>query len=187
MSLDEYIVGLARREHIHMLPEIERAAAALFPDEVLTPEIRVSTVAAEDLESAYAERRLWTAVKRTGSPVGFAIAIPESNTAFLQEIDVHPDHQKKGLGRQLIQKVINWAQASGYYAVTLTTFENVTWNAPFYSRLGFRKLAEDELTPELSMRLQNEKTQGMRQRIAMQLTLNPNQPTTPLTRMIGDG
>lgn len=171
MSINEYIVGLACWEQIHWLSEIEQAASVLFPDHVLTPEARASTVSVEQLEGACTEGRLWTAVTSTGLPVGFAIAIRKSNTAFLQEIDVHPAHQHKGLGRQLIQCVIKWAQAHQLSCLTLTTFEHVPWNAPFYARLGFRKLAEDELTRELLECLQNERKQGLQQRVAMQLEL----------------
>lgn len=176
MNIDAYRVELARREHIGMLPEIERAAAALFPDDVLTPEIRLSVVPHEQLETALAEERLWTAVTNTETVVGFAIAIRESNAAFLQEIDVRPAHQRQGLGRRLINEVIRWARAQEFSCVLLTTFEHVPWNAPFYSRLGFRKLADDELTRELLDRLQLERSQGMRQRVAMRLPLGPEQP-----------
>lgn len=173
MSTGDYTVGLAEQEHICVLPEIERAAAELFPDDVLTPEIRAGTVPVKQLEAAYAEGRLWTATTDSGSPVGFAIAIIESDTVFLQEVDVHPAHQQKGLGRRLIRKIIRWAQVHGFSGVTLTTFEYVPWNAPFYSRLGFRKLAEDELSRELSERLQAERRQGLNQRVAMRYTLAP--------------
>lgn len=171
MSADEYTVGVANWAHIRLLPDIERQAAMLFPDEVLTPEIRASSVPVEQLEAACSEGRLWTAVLKLGAPVGFAIAVRESNAAFLQEIDVHPDHQQQGLGRQLIERVIAWAQVQECACVTLTTFENVPWNAPFYSRLGFRKLAEHELGSHLLERLQAERRRGLRQRVAMRLTL----------------
>jgi GNAT superfamily N-acetyltransferase len=179
MSIEEYVVALARSEHIRLLPEIERAAAALFPDDVITAEIRASAVPREQLEAALVEKRLWTAVTRAGNPVGFAIAVRESGRVLLQEIDVHPNHQRKGLGRRLIQEVIGWAKAQALSCVTLTTFEHVPWNAPFYSRLGFRKLADDELGCELFHRLQIERQQGLRQRVAMQLTLDPEQPMQP--------
>lgn len=171
MSTDRYRVELARPEQIRALAQIERAAAALFPDDVITPEIRSSTVPHEQLETARIEERLWTAVTNAGTVVGFAIAMREANAAFLQEIDVHPAHQRKGLGRQLIQEVVCWARAQKFSLVLLTTFEHVPWNAPFYSRLGFRKLAEDELSCELRERLRDERARGMHQRVAMQLIL----------------
>ncbi len=36
--------------------------------------------------------------------------------------------------------------------MTLITFRGVPWNAPYYERLGFRELAESEVTPELAAR-----------------------------------
>lgn len=180
MSIDEYVIALAQQEHIRMLSEIERSAAAQFPEDLLTPEIRAIAVPVGQLEAAHAEGRLWTAVTKTGCPIGFAIAIRESNSAFLEEVDVHPAHQRKGLGRRLIQSVIGWAQTQKLSCVTLTTFEYVPWNAPFYSKLGFRKLAEHELNQHLRERLQAERRQGLNQRVAMQFTLDPEQPNNAM-------
>jgi hypothetical protein len=45
--------------------------------------------------------------------------------------------------------VVAWAQGWGAPAVTLSTFREVPWNAPYYARSGFRAMAEDELTPGL--------------------------------------
>ncbi len=88
-------------------------------------------------------------------------------------MDVHPDHQNKGLGRRLVHRVINWARVQKLSSVTLTTFETVPWNAPFYGKLGFRILAEDELPQELIEHLHAEYAQGLRQRVAMQRALAP--------------
>ena len=38
---------------------------------------------------------------------------------------------------------------NGLKSVTLTTFANIPWNAPYYERCGFRRLSADELTPGL--------------------------------------
>jgi GNAT superfamily N-acetyltransferase len=171
MSIDEYVVELAAREHIPMLPDIERAAAALFPADILPPGLRAGAVPVEQLERARLEGRLWTAATTTGRPVGFAIAAAESNTTFLQEMDVHPDHQNKGLGRRLVQSVITWARTHGHSCITLTTFERIPWNAPYYARLGFRIMAEDELTTSLREHLDAERAQGLQHRVAMQKVL----------------
>ncbi len=37
----------------------------------------------------------------------------------------------------------------GLPALTLTTFAEVPWNAPYYEPCGFRRLAEAEITPGL--------------------------------------
>ncbi len=49
----------------------------------------------------------------------------------------------------LIQTVVDWAKAAGLPAITLLTFRDVPWNGPYYTSLGFRPLADAELTPGL--------------------------------------
>ena len=41
------------------------------------------------------------------------------------------------------------APAAGLPALTLTTFADVPWNAPYYARCGFRILHDAEITPGL--------------------------------------
>ena len=40
----------------------------------------------------------------------------------LEELDVHPDHGRRGLGSSLVMAVRDWAAATGHEAITLTTF-----------------------------------------------------------------
>ena len=58
-------------------------------------------------------------------------------------------------------------------AVTLTTFRDVPWNAPYYERLGFRSLSETELTPELAEVRAREAEPGLdpETRVCMRLDL----------------
>ena len=170
-SVSTYSIQGARAEHLTLLPAIERAAAAQFPDDVITPEVRAGVVPREEMEAALADRRLWVATDVNGDAVGFAIAMQLAGAAFLREIDVHPDHQRQGLGRRLIQEVERWAKDRALGSISLTTFEHVPWNAPFYARLGFRKLADDELDRELRDLLHLERAQGLRQRVAMRRML----------------
>ena len=51
------------------------------------------------------------------------------------------------------------------------TFWHLAWNAPFYARLGFVRLDEDELTTTLSPSLQSEAELGLINRIAMKYKL----------------
>ena len=59
---------------------------------------------------------------------------------------MHLDWQGKGIGRRLIACVAD-RPAKGLASLTLTTFRDVPWNAPFYARLGFEMITT--LTPEL--------------------------------------
>jgi GNAT superfamily N-acetyltransferase len=91
-------------------------------------------------------------------PVGFASIEIVDGVAHLAQLAVHPSEGRRGLGTTLVTVVCQWAQAQGYEAVTLTTFLNVAWNAPFYRRMGFRVL--EELSPGLTAIRQHEKDIG---------------------------
>ncbi len=56
--------------------------------------------------------------------------------------------------------------------MTLTTFASLPWNAPFYERLGFRRLAGAERGGRLAALLRAEERRGLRDRVAMRLDLD---------------
>jgi predicted N-acetyltransferase YhbS len=56
---------------------------------------------------------------------------------------------RRGLGRTLLDHAADQASAAGLPALTLTTFADVPWNAPYYTRCGFRVLHDAEITPGL--------------------------------------
>ena len=49
----------------------------------------------------------------------------------------------------MIEVVITWARQERVPAVTLSTFRDVPWNAPYYAKLGFQALADEALAPDL--------------------------------------
>ena len=75
----------------------------------------------------------------------------------VEQVSVHPDHARRGLGRALLDQ----AAADGIAALTLTTFAHVPWNAPYYTRCGFRVLDGTELTAGLRTIRQREAGLGL--------------------------
>jgi GNAT superfamily N-acetyltransferase len=141
-----YTIRPARPDDLPALPAIERAAASLFR---ATPFAFIADfpLASESIDLA--QERVWVAVAADDRPVGFAIAHPLDGCAYLHELDVHPNHARRGLGRRLVQAVAAWARQTNAAAVTLRTFRDIPWNGPFYASLGFRLLSNDELSPGL--------------------------------------
>jgi GNAT superfamily N-acetyltransferase len=170
----DYTVELARPEHVNFLPAIERAAADIFPSGMIPGKVKETVMLIEYLEEAQSRGQLWVALAGEDRPVGFAMAADVGNEAMLAEIDVHPDHQQKGLGRELVKKVVQWAYGAGYQGISLTTFKNIPWNAPFYKSLGFRELNRKELTAKLHDVLNNEEKLGLTGRVAMHMTFPEN-------------
>ncbi len=70
--------------------------------------------------------------------VGFAKVIVAGEYLHLEQLSVSPDHARRGIGGRLVNTVLSAAWAEGFQAVTLRTFADVPWNAPFYERHGFR-------------------------------------------------
>ena len=73
----------------------------------------------------------------------------------------------------LVHAVCEWAKQKGYEAVTLSTFRDVAWNGPFYSRLGFIVLTESELSAGLREFREVEASNGLpiKDRVCMRLDL----------------
>ncbi len=174
-----YRIQPAEPDAVDRLPGIEVAAAAIFPDEDIAPKLREDGLPLEVFRRAAREGRLWTAVTASaGQPVGFAMATIVGGSAHLFEIDVHPDHGRRGLGAALVGAVMEWARGQGFSSVTLTTFRHLPWNAPYYRRLGFAEIPEAELTRELAEQLDREEEGGLdrSKRVAMRLDLGRIDP-----------
>src|SRR5690606_39828156 len=58
-------------------------------------------------------------------------------------------HGRRGIGTALVGHVIDVAARGLYPGVTLTTFRDVPFNAPFYARFGFGELALEAAAGEL--------------------------------------
>jgi GNAT superfamily N-acetyltransferase len=164
-----YAIDRARPEDVRQLTEIERKACdlfLLFPDTAALPLLLTPP---RDLEEARRRGMLWVGREPTGSPVGFALAERLGAELHLEELDVLPEHGRRGLGGSLVRAVCDYADAQGYPSVTLCTFRDIPWNAPFYERLGFDVLGPEELTPALEARMEDEARHGLplSQRVAM--------------------
>ncbi len=171
MSID-WAVVLAGPEHVAHLPAIERAAATRFGDS-LPQSVLSHVTAADTLAAAQRSGLLWVALASAGDPIGFAVASVCGRRVHLDELDVLPEHGRKGVGSALVEAVENWALHNGYTEVTLTTFRDVPWNAPFYARIGFVVIPESELDEDLLRRLSEESAMGLERagRVAMRKSL----------------
>jgi GNAT superfamily N-acetyltransferase len=155
------------------LGEVERAAGARFREVGLDSIASDDVTEVEELTRYVRGGRGWVATADDGTVVGFAVADVVDGEAHLHEISVRPDHQGRGLGRELVGAVRDWADAAGYAAVTLTTFDQVSWNRPLYEHLGFRVLEDHEIGPGLRAIRADERASGIdvSPRVCMRLDL----------------
>ena len=93
--------------------------------------------------------RAWVIAGPDDRPVAYLLVDPVDGNLHIEQVSVHAGWAHRGLGRALIEHAAEVAKANGQPALTLTTFTDVPWNAPYYERLGFHSLPEPELTPGL--------------------------------------
>jgi GNAT superfamily N-acetyltransferase len=151
-----YTIRLARTGELEELQEIERAAGTLFAQIGLSEVAESEPLPLDFLEEQQEAELVWVAAKEDGRPVGFMVATELEGTCYLEEISVHPAHGRLGIGKSLIEFLCGWARDNGYQAITLSTFQDVPWNAQYYSRLGFRILDANELSLGLRELLEEE-------------------------------
>ncbi|WP_227107567.1 GNAT family N-acetyltransferase [Chromobacterium rhizoryzae] len=152
------------------LAEIERAAAARFDPQDLPPALAGDTLPRDELAAACAAGLLWAAADADGVH-GFLLARRHDDSLHLQEMDVCPKHQGRGLGSALIAHAETAARRLGLRRLTLTTFEHPAWNAPYYHKRGFLTLDPADSLPFLLALLRAEAEHGLRRRVAMQKPL----------------
>jgi GNAT superfamily N-acetyltransferase len=70
-------------------------------------------------------------------PVGLCRIDALGDGAHLEQLSVHPEHGRRGIGRSLLRAGIAWATDRDYDELTLATYRDVPWNGPFYASEGF--------------------------------------------------
>ncbi|MEU1915432.1 GNAT family N-acetyltransferase [Streptomyces massasporeus] len=154
-------IRLATRAELPALQDIERAAGAPFRD-LGMPEIADDEPPALDILERYRRAgRCWVAVDEGDLPAAYLLAEPVDGALHIEQVSVHPRAARRGVGRALLAHAADRAREEGLTALTLTTFTDVPWNAPYYARLGFRPLPEADLTPGLRVIRATEAAHGL--------------------------
>ncbi len=151
-------VRLATVGDLARLAEVELRAAARFGEVGMVEVERLPPVAPELMARQQALGLVWVAGH---PPLAFAVALDFPGALHLHEVDVVPEAAGRGLGRALIDAVSVEAARRGLGEVTLVTFRDVPWNAPYYGRLGFRESPGAARRPEIAALLEEERRSGL--------------------------
>ncbi|WP_069463140.1 GNAT family N-acetyltransferase [Actinacidiphila rubida] len=142
-------IRTAHVDELPLLQDIERAAGRCFRD-VGMPEIADDAPLPISELARYQEAGLaWVAVDDADSPVAYLIAEPLDGNLHIEQVSVRPDSARRGIGRSLLNRAADHATVGRVPALTLTTFTDVPWNAPYYTRCGFTVLDDSSLGPGL--------------------------------------
>ena len=127
------------------------ALAWIADDDVMSAEAHRSHLETGVVLSAFVDDTL----------VGFLTAARVDDGFHLWQMAVALAHQRRGIGTRLIEALQREAVSRGVGAVTLTTFRDVSWNAPFYASLAFEMVGNAELNGFLRDVLAREAAHGI--------------------------
>jgi GNAT superfamily N-acetyltransferase len=150
------VIREASLTDLPVLRDIERAAGAPFLD------VGMAAIAADEppaIDELAAYQRAGRAWVWGDPPVAYVLADEVDGYAHIEQVSVHPGHSRRGIGRALVDHVGAWAAERGLAGLTLTTFADVPWNAPYYARLGF--VVVTDLTPGLRTIREHETARGL--------------------------
>lgn len=154
-------IRAARYGDLAVLRDIERAAGSWFR-EIGMPEIADDEPLSLDELARYQEdNRAWVAADAADVPVAYLIADVVDGDLHVEQVSVHPRAARRGIGRTLLDHAAAAAAGRGLRGLTLTTFAEVPWNAPYYARCGFRVLDDSELSPGMRAVREREVAHGL--------------------------
>jgi GNAT superfamily N-acetyltransferase len=158
-----------RHDELAALVAIEREAGALFADVGMPDIAHDDPGSVDELDPFRAAGRAWVAVDGDDRPIAYLLAAVVDGCAHIEQVSVAPAHGRRGVGAALIDHLAAAARAEGRPALTLTTFRDVPWNAPYYERLGFAVVEPAEQGPELAALVADEaeRIPGDAPRVAM--------------------
>jgi ribosomal protein S18 acetylase RimI-like enzyme len=93
------------------------------------------------------------------SPVGFVHVLDADGYAHLEQLSVLPASGRRGHGRRLVTAALDEARERGYARMTLRTYAEIPWNAPFYASCGFLESLPE--TPFLRQLVDEETALGL--------------------------
>lgn len=151
------------------LPAVERSAAEAFRGQ-LHDWIADDSVAEPAFHAPLIEAGTAWVAEVDGEIAGFvSCQVVVDAHLHVWELAVALPFQRRGVGRALMSRAIDHAHGMGLASVTLTTFENVPFNAPFYASIGFA--LDEPPSPRLAGILDGERARGLTHRCAMRLDL----------------
>lgn len=151
----------ARAEDLSKMRGIEAAAGEVFRHVGMAAVADDPPPALDALAVYQQDGRAWVATDAADDPIAYLLLDVVGRFAHIEQVTVHPRYARRGIGRLLIEEAARWAGARGLYGLTLTTFEEVPWNAPYYRRLGFQEVPESQWSEGIRQIVQSERGHGL--------------------------
>ncbi|HVJ41658.1 MAG TPA: GNAT family N-acetyltransferase [Dongiaceae bacterium] len=144
MNQGAYHLRPARADEVGIIRAVEQAAAQRFRGTDFDWVAHAGAGSPTSVAASIATGQVLVMTPATGNEAGCPVAFVQfaiiDGAAYIEEIDVLPEHAGHRLAQRLIDAVESWARSQSLPILTLSTFSTIPWNAPYYRRLGFRDM-----------------------------------------------
>jgi GNAT superfamily N-acetyltransferase len=155
------VLRAARDDELSSLQDIERTAGAFFRELGMHLVADDEPPTTDELLRFQQDGRAWVCVDENDDPIAYVLVDVVDGWLNLEQVSVHPAYPRRGLGRQLIDLADRLAAESGLGGLTLTAYVDVPWNGPYYERLGFRVVPDDETSHGMRAIREEEARRGL--------------------------
>lgn len=169
-------IRLASADELYKIAPVEKAAAEAFREIGMDAVADDAPIAESELLRAVEEQRLWVAVEY-GVLKAYLLGDFLPQSLHIDQVTVHPDASRRGLGALMIESVSADPRSKERGLITLTSFANVPWNAPYYERIGFLDIPESDWPEGVAAKVAEEQESGLASwpRVVMQRVI-PEEP-----------
>ncbi|HEY8945178.1 MAG TPA: GNAT family N-acetyltransferase [Polyangiaceae bacterium] len=118
--------------------------------------------------------RAFLAVDARGTGVAFCSLDVLDGEPYLDQLAVRVSAMRRGLGRALLERAIEWSLGAGGSALWLTTYDHLPFNRPYYERYGFIVVPESSCNAGVLHHLEEQRRTlpAPADRVAMRRTLS---------------
>ncbi|MCE9523757.1 MAG: GNAT family N-acetyltransferase [Alphaproteobacteria bacterium] len=155
-----YTIERGHADQARALQMIERAAGSRFRGVGMAAIADAEPTPLAILEDRASQSRLLVAVDANATLAGFLMWSAKDGRAYIEEVSVHPDHAGHRLAARMIDALDNDVR-SRLRHLSLTTFCDIPWNAPYYEILGFTELPFALAGPEHEVSWQQQAENGL--------------------------
>jgi GNAT superfamily N-acetyltransferase len=160
MPESSVVIRAAREGELPLISALEKSGEKLFRSAGMDLVADAPAPEPAAYRAALEDGRLLLAVDERDTAIGFIRLEILDGDPHVEQVSVHPDHAGHGIGASLLAAAEQLARARGHRRMTLTTFRDVPWNGPYYTRLGWSALRDASLPPELAAARRQERALG---------------------------
>lgn len=170
------LIRRAQEQDASYLPDIERSAAQTFAADPSLHFLLDMPVMSADDHLSYMKKGYVLVAECDGRLAGFLVAemIADEHCLHVWELSVHQNFQRRGIGRRLLDAAVALAAEQGCSTLSLTTFDDIAWNRPFYEGCGYKVLPVANYNARFRAIAETEQALGLPlgRRVAMVRPLN---------------